>query len=179
MLVRWKQIVVVLLIAMAIGRGVASAQSAQLAVIVGLAGDPEFGELYSKWGASLVDAATKRFGIPKAQVQYLHEKPETDPARATGKSTRDEVVKAFGKLAAAGAEDVVFVVLIGHGTFDGKVAKFNLPGPDMTAGGLRAAGQAAGAAAGRVREHGERERAVHRGAVRAGTDDRDRDPQRA
>jgi hypothetical protein len=24
------------------------------------------------------------------------------------------------------------VVLIGHGTFDGKVAKFNLPGPDMT-----------------------------------------------
>jgi hypothetical protein len=27
---------------------------------------------------------------------------------------------------------VVFVVLIGHGTFDGKVAKFNLPGPDMT-----------------------------------------------
>ena len=27
---------------------------------------------------------------------------------------------------------MVFVVLIGHGTFDGKVAKFNLPGPDMT-----------------------------------------------
>ena len=26
----------------------------------------------------------------------------------------------------------MFVVLIGHGTFDGKVAKFNLPGPDMT-----------------------------------------------
>ena len=28
-------------------------------------------------------------------------------------------------------DDVVFIVLIGHGTFDGKVAKFNLPGPDM------------------------------------------------
>ena len=26
----------------------------------------------------------------------------------------------------------MFVFLIGHGTFDGKVAKFNLPGPDMT-----------------------------------------------
>jgi len=130
---RWKQIVVALLIATAIGQGVASAQSAHLAVIVGLAGDPEFGELYGKWGASLVDAATTRFGIPKAQVQYLHEKPETDQARATGKSTRDEVVKAFGKLAASGAEDLVFVVLIGHGTFDGRVAKFNLPGPDMTA----------------------------------------------
>ena len=28
--------------------------------------------------------------------------------------------------------DVVFIVLIGHGTYEGKVAKFNLPGPDMT-----------------------------------------------
>ena len=26
----------------------------------------------------------------------------------------------------------MFIVLIGHGTFDGKVAKFNLPGPDVT-----------------------------------------------
>ena len=26
----------------------------------------------------------------------------------------------------------MFVILIGHGTFDGNVAKFNLPGPDMT-----------------------------------------------
>ena len=31
------------------------------------------------------------------------------------------------------ADDLVFVVLIGHGTFDGRIAKFNLPGPDMTA----------------------------------------------
>src|SRR5687767_4472873 len=122
-----------LLVALAAGRGIASAQSTHLAVIVGLAGDPEFGELYSKWGASLFDTATTRFGIPKTQVQYLHEKPESDASHITGKSTRDEIVKAFGKLASAGAEDVIFIVLIGHGTFDGRVAKFNLPGPDMTA----------------------------------------------
>src|SRR5687767_13793824 len=121
-----------LLVALAAGRGIASAQSTHLAVIVGLAGDPEFGELYSKWGASLFDTATTRFGIPKTQVQYLSEKPESDQQRATGTSTRDEIVKAFGKLAKAGPEDVIFIVLIGHGTFDGRVAKFNLPGPDMT-----------------------------------------------
>ena len=63
---------------------------------------------------------------------YLAEKPEVDAWRATGKSTKEEVIKAFDKLAAAGEDDVVFVVLIGHGTFDGKVAKFNLPGPDLT-----------------------------------------------
>jgi hypothetical protein len=130
---RRKPIIAALLVALAATPAAASAQSTHLAVIVGLAGDPEFGELYSKWGASLVDAATSRFGIPKAQVQYLSEKPESDHARTTGKSTRDEVVKAFGKLAAAGPQDVIFVVLIGHGTFDGRAAKFNLPGPDMTA----------------------------------------------
>jgi hypothetical protein len=112
---------------------VASAQSPHLLVIVGLSGDPEFAEPYSKWGASLVDAATARYGIPKDHVTYLHEKPETDAGRITGKSTREEIARAFEKLAAAGPEDSIFVVLIGHGSFDGKAAKFNLPGPDMTA----------------------------------------------
>ncbi len=111
----------------------ASAQNVHLAVIVGLAGDPEYAELYGKWAAALVDAATGPYGIPRAQVQYLTERPETDTTRATGRSSRDEVVKAFGTLATAAADDVVFVVLMGHGTFDGTVAKFNLPGPDMTA----------------------------------------------
>jgi len=130
---RWKRIAAALVLALAASRGSASAQAPHLLVIVGLAGDPEFAEPYSKWGAALVDAATSRYGIPKAQVIYLHEKPETDAQRITGKSTREEIAKAFEKLAAAGAEDTIFVVLIGHGTFDGKVAKFNLPGPDMTA----------------------------------------------
>jgi hypothetical protein len=66
------------------------------------------------------------------EVIYLAEKPEVDPKRVTGRSTKDEVVKAFDKLAAAGEDDVVFVVLFGHGSFDGRVAKFNLPGPDLT-----------------------------------------------
>ena len=43
------------------------------------------------------------------------------------------MAQAFGALAAqAGADDTVMIVLIGFGTFDGKLAKFNLPGPDMT-----------------------------------------------
>jgi hypothetical protein len=51
----------------------------------------------------------------------------------TGRSTREDVVKAFAALASqAGEDDTVLIVLFGHGTFDGKVAKFNLPGPDMT-----------------------------------------------
>src|SRR5687768_11033549 len=115
---RWRQIAVVLLFALTATGSLASAQSAHLLVIVGLAGDPEFGELYGKWGASLVDTATSRYGIPKAQVVYLHEKPETDTARISARSSREEITRAFEKLAGGRAEDLVFVVLIGHGTFD-------------------------------------------------------------
>lgn len=111
----------------------AAAQDARLAVIVGLAGDPEYAELYGKWAASLVDAASDRYGIPRERVLYLTEKPDTDPKRATGRSSREDIHKAFATLASSAADDVIFVVLIGHGTFDGRTAKFNLPGPDMTA----------------------------------------------
>ena len=53
---RWKQMAAALVLVLATGAA-ASAQSTHLLVIVGLAGDPEFAEPYSKWGASLVDAA--------------------------------------------------------------------------------------------------------------------------
>jgi hypothetical protein len=66
---------------------------------------------------------------------YLADQPEKDAKRVTGKSTQQEIQKAFAALTKnAKEDDVVFVVLIGHGTFDGKIAKFNLPGPDMTPG---------------------------------------------
>ena len=111
----------------------AAAQSVHLAVIVGLAGDPEHGELFQRWGSTLVDGATGRLGIPRDHVIYLAEQPDKDSKRATGKSTQQEIERALGSIAkTAKEEDVVFIVLIGHGTFDGKVAKFNLPGPDMT-----------------------------------------------
>ena len=109
----------------------ARAQTTYLAVIVGLSGDPEHAELFERWASTIVDASAK-LGVEHDHVIYLAEKPESDPKRATGKSTKEEVVKAFDALSKAGEDDIVFIVLIGHGTYEGKVAKFNLPGPDMT-----------------------------------------------
>jgi peptidase C13-like protein len=107
----------------------ANAQSSHLLIVVGLAGDPEHGELFRKWAETLATTATGRLGVPKANVLYLGD----DPGHAMAKSTREEVVKAFGTLAArAGEDDTVMIVLFGHGSFDGREAKFNLPGPDMT-----------------------------------------------
>jgi Peptidase C13 family len=113
--------------------GPAAAQSVHLAVIVGLSGDPEHAKLFQRWASTLVDAASGRMAIPKDRIVYLTERPEEDAKRSTGKSTREEITRAFAALAThVKPDDVVFVVLIGHGTFDGKTAKFNLPGPDMT-----------------------------------------------
>src|SRR3990170_4364 len=113
--------------------GPAAAQSVHLAVIVGLSGDPEHAQLFQRWASTLIDTASGRLAIPKDRIVYLAERPEDDAQRATGKSTQAEITRAFGALArSVKPDDVVFVVLIGHGTFDGKLAKFNLPGPDMT-----------------------------------------------
>ena len=117
-----------------------NAENTHLAVIVGLAGEPEHGELFRRWAATLVDHASGRIGVPRERIVYLLEKPEQDAKRATGRSTKEEIEKALDALAtAAGADDTVFIVLIGHGSFDGKIAKFNLPGPDMTPADFAAA----------------------------------------
>ncbi|MDQ3486480.1 MAG: C13 family peptidase [Acidobacteriota bacterium] len=112
----------------------ATAQDAYVAVIVGLGGEPEHAETFRRWAGSLVDHASGRLRIPPERILYLAEDPQQDQKRATAKSTKAEIEKRLSALGAATKkDDVVFVVLIGHGTSDGKVAKFNLAGPDMTA----------------------------------------------
>jgi len=114
--------ITLLLLALVAMPAVVCAQSTHLLIVVGLAGDPEHGELFKKWGTTLADTATQKLGVAKDYVTLL-----TDAA-----ATRDGVVKAFGALAAAEADDTVVIVLFGHGTYANKTAKFNLTGPDMT-----------------------------------------------
>ena len=72
--------------------------------------------------------------MPDANIIYLADKPDRNPSRIRGRSTREGVEKAFATLAArATVDDEVVVVLFGHGSFDGRQASFNLPGPDLSA----------------------------------------------
>jgi hypothetical protein len=103
-----------------------------LLVVVGLAGDPEHGELFHKWGAALSDAATK-VGVTGDRLVYLGD-PKGESARVSGRATKEEIDKALAAFAKSAApEDVVYIVLFGHGSSDGQSARFNLPGPDVTA----------------------------------------------
>jgi hypothetical protein len=104
-----------------------------LLILVGLAGDPGHGELFHKWGGELAESAG-RLGVPADHVVYLVDQPGEGEARVNGKATVDEIGRTFDRFAKlATPEDAVYVVLIGHGSYDGKSAKFNLPGPDMSA----------------------------------------------
>ena len=103
-----------------------------LLILVGLAGDPEHGELFHKWGGELAEAAGK-LDVPADHVVYLVDQQSEGDKHVTGKATVEEIGKTFDRFARqATAEDAVYVILIGHGSYDGKAAKFNLPGPDMS-----------------------------------------------
>jgi hypothetical protein len=106
-----------------------AAQDIHLIVIVGAGGDEEHSAKFHKWASAVVDAAKKR-GVSDAT--YLGEKQ--DPS-VNARATKESVTKAFQDAAKrAKPEDELFVLLIGHGSFDGKIGAFNILGPDLTAG---------------------------------------------
>ena len=103
-----------------------------LLIVVGLSGDPEHGKTFQKWGSTLAEASG-RLGVPPERLVYLVDQPGPDIKGVTGAPTREELTRAFDKFAKeAGPDDLVFVMLIGHGSFNGGTAKFNLPGPDLS-----------------------------------------------
>ena len=99
-------------------------------IINGASGEPAYAKQFEQWTSSLRAALLGRFGFAKDRVKLLTEKPADSSAAM---ATAEEVKKAFGSLRTElNADNVLFVFLIGHGSFD-KEAKFNLVGPDLSA----------------------------------------------
>lgn len=111
----------------------AAAQQSHLLVVTGSAGEPKYTQLFHEWAAKLIVGATTKHGVPAANVTYLTEDPATGGSRAA-RSSKENVEKAFADIGArTSAGDVVLIVLIGHGSHQAGQARFNLPGPDLTA----------------------------------------------
>lgn len=100
-------------------------------VVSGASGGPEYAAQLATWRQAIQTALTSRFGFSAAQIVQLVD----ETARTAGTpATAENVRKAFATLRGqVGKDDLVLVVLLGHGTFDGQAAKFNLVGPDLTA----------------------------------------------
>jgi hypothetical protein len=101
-------------------------------VITGASAGPAYAEKYDTWRNSLVTTLKQKFGYPDDHVFVLAEVEGPNVAR----STRENVRLALDRLRIkTGRDDLVFVILIGHGTTTGDdQAKFNLVGPDLNAG---------------------------------------------
>jgi hypothetical protein len=94
---------------------------ATLVIVIGVAGEDEFGTAFVQ------------------QAETWRKVSETAGAKlvligstvANGVQDRGELKRTLEAEAKAGTGEL-WLVLIGHGTFDGKEAKFNLRGPDLT-----------------------------------------------
>ena len=109
-----------------------SAQQSHVLVITGAGGEPKYTQQFHEWATKLTAAAGKQ-GVLAENIVYLGEQTELGGGMA-GRSTREAVQKAFADLATRSRPgDNVLIVLIGHGSAAAGTARFNLPGPDLTA----------------------------------------------
>jgi len=107
---------------------------ARVLIVGGVAGEPQYADQFFKQATTMVDALKTRFGVPDSDVVYLAENPARDAARIKAASTKENIERELTALGARSKTgDVLFVMLIGHGSGDGTTSKFNVPGPDITA----------------------------------------------
>ena len=90
-------------------------------LVVGAEGEPEYGRAFAQWADRWVDAV-KKGSAELVQIGRDGADPEADKSRLQA------------ALADAAKEPArpLWVVMIGHGTHDGRDAKFNLRGPDVS-----------------------------------------------
>lgn len=94
----------------------------KFAIIVnGAGGEAVYGKQFEEWTGQLRSALETRFGFEEKQITILKAATAEDVKRTltTLKTQLD-------------ANNVLFVFLIGHGSYDGKESKFNLVGPDLS-----------------------------------------------
>lgn len=93
----------------------------RMLIVVGAPGETEFGELFDDWAQLWEDAGAK------ADLKVT----------SIGGTTNDfELVQTNLMQEPRDGSDELWIVLVGHGTFDGKEPKFNLRGPDLSASDL-------------------------------------------
>ncbi len=121
------RICVLVLLAAAATPSPAAADERYALVISGVSGTEKFAESQKTWVSSLQSTLQKRLGFAADRVIVLSE-----GGAATTLANRDNVTRTLASLKSKlTADDTLLIVLVGHGTFDGTTAKFNLVGPDM------------------------------------------------
>jgi hypothetical protein len=84
---------------------------------------------HARWRTSFVQVLRGKLRLPADRVIVLRDAPPDAADSATRERVREVMARVLPLVAAP--EDLLCLVLIGHGTYDGVSAKFNLVGPDL------------------------------------------------
>jgi hypothetical protein len=98
----------------------ASAPRGELILIVGAAGTDEYGAMFQQWAKQWAEAA-ERGNFSRTLLGLSGEEP----------ATRESITQTLRDVDEEPALPL-WIVMIGHGTYDGRTARFNLTGPDLT-----------------------------------------------
>ena len=125
---RWRAGVAALLL-LAV-HGPAEARDYFTLIVSGASGGPQYAERYDRWRSGLVAVLRAQPGFRRDHLLVLAETVGAGVGCASREGVRDALRELGGRM---DAQSVLFILLLGHGTFDGQDAKFNLVGPDLTA----------------------------------------------
>jgi hypothetical protein len=96
-------------------------------IVAGASGGDQYAQQYQEWTRSLRATLVDRMKMDASKVTVLSDARD-ERLRSTAANVR-QAIGSVRRTMAAG--DLLLVVLIGHGTFDGVDAKFNLVGADL------------------------------------------------
>jgi hypothetical protein len=102
-------------------------------IVSGAAGGDQYAEKYNTWRTAITSTLVERFKYPADRVVVLADSDEPDVRKSTRENVRQALADFRKRMT---KDDQLLVLLIGHGTtaLEGDEAKFNLVGPDLTAG---------------------------------------------
>lgn len=105
----------------------ASAADRYALIITGANGEDSYAPQYGEWRQAASVALIEKLGFDATHVVALSDGGDAEHA-ATAAGVRRAVDALRGRMR---SDDLLLVLLIGHGSFDGTEAKFNLVGPDL------------------------------------------------
>ena len=97
-------------------------------IVSGANGEATYSEPYGQWRQSTVTALLEKLEFDDAKILTLFDGGDANHA-ATAAGVRRSLDAIRARMR---PDDLLFVLLIGHGSFDGTEAKFNLVGPDLS-----------------------------------------------
>lgn len=101
-------------------------ENQQVIVVVGASGTEEFAPMFEEW-ADRWEAAAKAGNIP---CQVIGRDSESGDGSTDDRAQLQQLLSQAGSVQTT---EPLWLVLIGHGTFDNRAARFNLRGKDISA----------------------------------------------